>query len=320
MRLSRRLYPQELLKLQAAAHTGAAPQPWPYGDEPSVTVAIVTLDRLALTRRCLTSLFATRHEYPFELLIVDNGSSPETVAYLREIETQQPAVRILFQQTNLGCGQARNLAFQVAQSDFVFSLDNDTICHPGWLREAVACAVRWRGRVIAPLRLQMDGTLHAAGAELRRMHWDAPGTVDQIEIERWFHDLSPDWLQTALGEGVLCSNFAPGGLSLYDRGLFLELGGFSDGYKVGFEDMDFALLLAQAGYSVYCAHRSLVTHDDTWQAQTPIDAGYAVERNDLTALRRGAAHFRPRWGADAFGAAKAAAFAARQKRQRGGFE
>jgi GT2 family glycosyltransferase len=319
MRLPRRLYPQELLKLQAAAHAGAAPQPWPYGDEPSVTVAVVTLDRLALTRRCLASLFATRPEYPFDLLIVDNGSAPEMVAYLHEIEAQQPGVRILFEQTNLGCGQARNLAFQTAQSDFVFSLDNDTICHPGWLREAVACAVRWRGRVVAPLRLQMDGTLHAAGAELRRTRGDTPDTPDRIEIERWFHDLSPDWLQTALGEGALCSNFAPGGLSLYDRSLFLELGGFADGYKVGFEDMDFALLLVQAGYTVYSAHRSLVTHDDTWQAQAPIDADYAAERNDMTDLRRGAARFQQRWGADAFAEAHAAAFAARQKRQRGAF-
>ena len=320
MRLSRRLYPQELLKLQAAAYAEAASQPWPYGDEPSVTVAIVTLDRLALTRRCLTSLFATRNEYPFELLIVDNGSSPEMVAYLRETEAQQPAVRILFQSTNHGCGRARNLAFQLAQSDFVFSLDNDTICHPGWLREAVNCAVRRRGRVIAPLRLQMDGTLHAAGVELRRIPGDTPGAPDRIEIERWFHDLSPDWLQTALGAGVLCSNFASGGLSLYDRSLFLELGGFYDGYKIGFEDVDFALLLAQAGYSVYCAHRSLITHDDTWQAQTPIDAGYAGRRNDMAVLRQSAAHFRERWGADAFSEAQAAAFAARQKRQRGAFE
>ena len=113
MRLPRRLYPQEMLKLQATAHAAAAPQPWPYGEEPSVTVAVVTFDRLALTRRCLASLFATRPEYPFELLIVDNGSASETVAYLQEIEAQQPGVRILFQQTNLGCGQARNLAFHL---------------------------------------------------------------------------------------------------------------------------------------------------------------------------------------------------------------
>jgi hypothetical protein len=39
----------------------------------------------------------------------------------------------------------------------------------------------------------------------------------------------------------------------------------------------------------------------------------------MTDLRRGAARFQQRWGADAFAEAHAAAFAARQKRQRGAF-
>jgi GT2 family glycosyltransferase len=209
----RHLHPQELVKI-AQAQSPPASEPLGRGDEPAVTVVVLSLDRLHLTQKCLESLYAQR-DCPFRLLVFDNGSQPETLAYLRALEAAYKNARVVYSGINAGVAVGRNRAFAAVGTPFIFSLDNDIVLHPGCLREAMACAARRRAGFVAPLRLNPNGTVWAFGAELVRAE---NGKV--LEIARWFHDLLPSTLQSLLRGADLTSNLIAGGAALLSREAF----------------------------------------------------------------------------------------------------
>jgi GT2 family glycosyltransferase len=286
----RPLHPHELALLR---NRTAAPEPRAAPRQPQVTVVLLSLDRLHLTRRCVESLFATA-DYPFALLIHDDGSEPATLDYLRGLRAARDNVELYESPTRLGCAAARNRCFAQATSEYVFSLDNDIVCHAGWLREAMACAVAHDAAFVAPLRLEPDGRVWSFAPGLVRS--DAAEPV--LEIARWFHDLPLAIVQGWFAPGAVTTNFVSGGAGLFAREAFHDCGGFPDAYEVGFEDIDFSLQLAERGYRVWATAQSVLTHDDAWQPQSEADVRYARRRYDLDLLRAGAASFKQRWGVE----------------------
>ena len=94
------------------------------GAQPSVTVVTPTFDRCASLARLLEGL--AQQTYPtdrFEIVVVDDGSTDETVSYLRARQTRF-ALRIL-QQAHRGPAAARNLGVERATGDVLLFLDDD---------------------------------------------------------------------------------------------------------------------------------------------------------------------------------------------------
>jgi GT2 family glycosyltransferase len=102
------------------------------GDFPPVTCVVLNFNGRAVLPDTLTSL--TAMTYPnFRLMMVDNGSTDDSVAYVRE---NFPAVLIIENGENLGVTGARNIAMRHAIEDgaaWVHHLDNDIRVDPGLL-------------------------------------------------------------------------------------------------------------------------------------------------------------------------------------------
>jgi glycosyltransferase involved in cell wall biosynthesis len=98
-----------------------------------VTVAICTWNRAPLLRRALASLAALEipPEVRLELLVVDNGSSDETPALLREHAGALPLRAVCEPQP--GLSHARNRAAAEAQGELILWIDDDVEVEPGWL-------------------------------------------------------------------------------------------------------------------------------------------------------------------------------------------
>jgi len=90
-----------------------------------------------MMERSLETLFANTR-YPYELLILDDGSDRETKTYLFDLILQHRASTVLFNtDRNLGIGIAVNRAVQIARGKYFFKLDADLMYKPGWLTESV---------------------------------------------------------------------------------------------------------------------------------------------------------------------------------------
>ena len=97
-------------------------------------LAVVTWNRLALTRICLESLLA-RTPPGYALTIVDNGSEDGSREYLQSLAAAHAHIRLKLLSRNMGVSVAANLAWDdAADDDFYIKLDNDVeILDPLWL-------------------------------------------------------------------------------------------------------------------------------------------------------------------------------------------
>src|SRR5262245_42316103 len=115
-----------------------------------VAAVVVTYDALPWIEKCLDSLAGV------ETVVVDNGSSDGTVAFVRE---RYPEVRLV-ESENRGLGAGWNIGLRETASTYALLLNADAWLVAGALDRLVAFADgRPRAAVVGPRLLNPDGTL-----------------------------------------------------------------------------------------------------------------------------------------------------------------
>lgn len=107
-----------------------------YGDY--VSVAVLAYGRLEQLHTCLKSIWLNTR-YPYELIVNDDGSSPEVHEYLlRGLHDEKISSLVLAPPGhNMGVGVATNRGFQIAHGNYLVKLDSDMQVKAGWLEDAV---------------------------------------------------------------------------------------------------------------------------------------------------------------------------------------
>ena len=90
-------------------------------------------NRLNVTRLTIESILANTGE-PFDLLVFDNGSCPEMVAYLQGLFEQGSIDYLICAQKNIGKLNALKMIFDSAPGEIVAYTDDDVFHLPGWLK------------------------------------------------------------------------------------------------------------------------------------------------------------------------------------------
>ena len=98
-----------------------------------VTVIIPNYNGLRFLRDCLTAL-ENQSMKDFETLVIDNASSDESVAYIRE---NFPNVNVMVMEKNLGFSGGVNVGIQSAKTPYVLLLNNDTEVDTHFVEEMI---------------------------------------------------------------------------------------------------------------------------------------------------------------------------------------
>ena len=168
---------------------------------------------------------------PKEIIVVDNGSRDDSVAFL---EATYPKVRILRNDTNRGFCQPNNLAAREAQGKLLALINNDMRAHPVWLVKGL------RGLEEAPCTacriMDWDGKhIDFNGSSLQYL-----GYALQKDIGELVEEVTQE-------EKIL---FPCGGAMLVDRQTYLNMGGFDESFFALYEDVDLGWRLWLAGHEV----------------------------------------------------------------------
>ncbi len=104
-----------------------------------VSVVVPTYDRRDLVIRCVEALAAQRFE-SFEVIVVDDGSTDDSVARLEKLASEHPGLRlqVLVNDVNRGANYSRNRGIRAARGGIVAFLDSDCLARPDWLPRLVA--------------------------------------------------------------------------------------------------------------------------------------------------------------------------------------
>ena len=104
---------------------------------PAVSVLMTAFNRRQYIAAAIESVLAQTFD-DFELLIVDDGSTDDTVTIARSYERRDPRVRVSLNDCNLGDYPNRNHAATLARGRFLKYHDSDDLMYPHCLATMVA--------------------------------------------------------------------------------------------------------------------------------------------------------------------------------------
>ena len=262
---------REPLHLPAA--TPFAPFAVPHSVEPRVSIVIPVYNHVAHTLACLRALAAHPPQVPCEILVVDDGSSDETVQWMPRIEGLRYEVRAI----NGGFIEACNDGVARSKGRFVVLLNNDTVPQPGWLDALLDTFQRVPDAgLVGSQLLYPDGRLQESGGVVFSdgSAWSY-GRFESPEDPRY----------TALRDVDYCS----GAAVMLPRALWDALGGLDTRYRPAYyEDTDLAFAVRAAGKRVLVQPASRVVHDEGTSNGTDTSTGikaYQVRNRGVFAAK-----------------------------------
>ncbi|PIP64322.1 hypothetical protein COW96_03190 [Candidatus Roizmanbacteria bacterium CG22_combo_CG10-13_8_21_14_all_33_16] len=100
-----------------------------------VSVVIPCFNEEKVIAACLTALVSQKTSHSFEVIVVNNNSTDQTVEIIKKFRDKLD-LRIA-QQKKKGRGPARKMGFQYAKGNIILSTDADTIVPPKWIETLV---------------------------------------------------------------------------------------------------------------------------------------------------------------------------------------
>ena len=216
-------------------------------ESPLVSVIVVNHNGAAVLPRCLDALAAQTFR-GFELILVDNASIDTSLAAVEANPPAVPSLRILRLERNLGFAAANNLAARQANGRWLALLNNDAFPASTWLEELLAAARRRPDCASFASRL-----LKAHQPELL----DGAGDILHTSGLGWRRGANQPAASFGLEEDVFSACAAA---ALYDKELFLQLGGFDEDFVSYHDDLELGFRLRLLGKGCLYAPRAVVEH------------------------------------------------------------
>lgn len=105
--------------------------------KPAISVIIPTYNRMDALPWCLRALEGQTHK-DFEVVLVNDGSTDESAAFLEQYCASTPLRIRVFHQANGGPARARNLAIRAVESDVALLIGDDIFATPSFVATHLA--------------------------------------------------------------------------------------------------------------------------------------------------------------------------------------
>lgn len=238
------------------------------GQPPLVSIIIPTYNKWEYTAKCLEKLGDNTKGIPYEVIMVDNGSSDDTRQGLSLLGT---SVRVQLNESNLGFGRACNQGASMARGKYLVFLNNDTEPQPGWLEAMVKVVESDSSVAIVGSKLLFpDGTIQHGGVGF---FYAAPDPITPAHL---------NYKQPArAGNEMLELKAVTAACMLIRSEVFNAVGGFDEAFENGCEDVDLCLKVWESGGRIiYTPQSILIRHESVSEGR------HLKDFNNLDLLHR----------------------------------
>ncbi len=242
-----------------------------------VSIVIAVCNMLPFTRLCVDYI-RKNTVVPYELVIVDNGSTDGTQEYFKEL-SKELDIRYLRNERNLGPIIAINQGKRAGKYEYICQIHNDVVIfEKGWLKKIIA-VMGSDPRV---------GVACLAGRQYIREN----ASCDEETLK---HNLLSIGLNAPMKEEVSDIAVADGLCFIFTKRLVEEIGVLDEVYgMMHFYDMDFSLASLKAGYR-NVAVNVLAFHVGNGGATKRSDFYKRLVPSDLKLYNRNSKIFKRKW-------------------------
>ena len=226
---------------------------------PDFSICIVTLNAVSYLRDCLISLRDNTHQASYEVIVVDNGSTDDTLPVLKQ---EFPSVTRISNAENLGYTRPMNQALQVANGRYLVQLNADTLVHPAAFDRLLGFMQTHADvGICTPKVLNSDGSLQLQCRRSAARPWDVITYFSGLWKLFPRSPLFGRYLLTYRGEDEIHEVDAVSGSCMVIRREVIEDIGYLDGTYFAFqEDTDFCVRAHKAGWKVFFVPLAQITH------------------------------------------------------------
>ncbi|KAI9347615.1 hypothetical protein BDR26DRAFT_47834 [Obelidium mucronatum] len=206
-------------------------------EQPLVSVVLVHHNRHHLLKQAIAALDAQTYKN-FEVIVVDDGSTdPMSLAYIRELSWkwwETKGWKVLFE-TNRYLGAARNTGARAAAGKYVVFLDDDDYSKPHHIETLIKVAINTDADIVTGGHDVFNGRQRPSSG-ISNSRFIPAGPAPLVGM-----------LQNVFGDSAM----------MVRRDYFIDLGGFSEDFGVGFEDYEFLARAAIKGHNLQSVPESL---------------------------------------------------------------
>lgn len=223
--------------------------------EPSASIIIPTKNRASLLQRFLPSLAEQNVADPYEIIVVDNGSTDSTASVVERAAARWPHIRRIVE-TASGSARALHTGALAARAPILIFVDDDM-------------------RVVPDLVARhLEAHRENPGSCVLGQIVSAPGRHPFDRMQAYIFDGPRSTWANRRPEP---SDYWSGNVSLA-RELYFRLGGYNQKFaEIGYgKDWDFGMRLVAAGVKLVFAPEALSYHHFTEKFRDRLDKAYRV--------------------------------------------
>ncbi len=207
----------------------------------------------------LDALADQKYDGDWEVVVVDNGCTDESMEVVRRFGGRVPSLRIVDASRRRGLAHARNAGAGSARGDLLAFCDADDVVTPGWLEAMVRAAP---GAAIVGGALELEALNE--GAPRQWCDWDPPDDLSR------HHDFLP---------------YVSGGNCGVWTTVARELG-WDESFLFGSTDMEFCWRAQLAGHELGFAADAVVHQRFRQRLTSLVRQFYAYGKSDAQLFRR----------------------------------
>ncbi len=224
---------------------------------PDLSIVIVNWNSASYTAACVSSIRTQTHNLQYEIVVVDNCSSDNSVEVLSDL----PGIRLIATTTNLGFARANNLGCQQSLADVLLFLNPDTSVQGSAISEIYnALLSRPTYGIVGCRLLNTDLSLQTSCVQA------FPTILNQLTDVEALKVRLPGvrmWGISALfrtSSGPVPVDVVSGACLMTHRGVFEEVGMFSTDYFMYSEDVDLCHKVVRTGREIAYVPSATVIH------------------------------------------------------------
>jgi N-acetylglucosaminyl-diphospho-decaprenol L-rhamnosyltransferase len=222
----------------------------------SFSIILVNYNGSKFLHECLNSIKEYVNSGIYEVIIVDNFSTDDSVQIIKE---NFPSFKLICSEDNLGFGKANNLAVRHSQGEHLLFLNTDTILIEDTPKILSDYLTYNQNVAVVGSRLTFrDGSYQLSCGKLPNLAVEFLYKL-RAELDRKWHDTFSNFYNKLYSQ-ELEVGWVTGACMMIRRDVFEKLEGFDESFFMYFEDVDICKRVRDLGLKVVYYPKTSLIH------------------------------------------------------------